>query len=182
MMNSQVKPLPRLFSVQAHLYRQQQEATENLKEAEAEYAACVDVRVRRIQDVVRSVLAKELGILRHMVGSEHLPYLPAELRWALRHWEVKASPRDVLLASHTNPGERREEATVDQDLLVLSDREIAKKVRAKVQEKKTCSIESLKYEARLLNQKTRKVAQARVDRLEMQLEAARKQLRRESMR
>jgi len=169
--------LPKVFNAQAHLYSQYQEASATQKKALEKYEEHISSRVRRTQEVARSVLAKELGLLTFTLNStHHAPYLPISLRWVLDGGEVKPTPRDILLRSWPLPHGRIQEVTAPQELLTLSDRDVAKMVRTSVREKKEQKAESIKFEARLLNQKRRQEAERRIYRLEAELKRSRKQL------
>lgn len=171
---NKVAPLPKFFSLQAHLSREQAIAAQKAVEAEQEYAKQVAVRVRNIQSVARSVLAKELGIFTFQLKPQHIVYLPVGLRWVLNHWRVEVSPRDIVLSCHPGSVWVPERAVVNQDLLVLSDRDIAKQVRKSIKGAKTFPSESLPQRAKMMLRKERKEAERKVVHLEHQLAEAKR--------
>lgn len=130
------------------------DAQKRAKQAEKAFRKHMEVRVHAARDVIRAVLAKKLGVdssavwWNEKIADELVGYLPADMRWALYRWDsIEPGVRGLTLTrtetaeSPNQIGGRiqtKEEktATIPYDLLLLSDRDLAKLVRQSVYRKK----------------------------------------------
>ena len=141
------------------------DAQKQAKQAEKAFQKHMEVRVNATRDVIRAVLAKKLGKdssavwWNEKIADELVGYLPADMRWALYRWDsMEPGVRGITLTrtetaeSPNQIGGRiqtKEEktATIPYDLLLLSDRDVAKRVRQGVYAKKALAKEVALAEA-----------------------------------